>query len=95
MTKYRTYMSVTLHSEGASASEVTDAMKKLGWVPVYGMYDYAYTWDDEWGNKGEDFDEYTAFLNSVHSNLKGLNVSYNLWTTEYGKEDFEVWECPY
>ena len=46
MTKYRTYMSVTVHSEGASPSEITDVMKELGWEPVYGAYDFVYTWED-------------------------------------------------
>ena len=93
MTKYRTYMSVNIHSEGASPKEVYDALKDLGWKPVYGAYDFAFTWNDEWGD-GNNFDEYCEYINSVHGKLKGLNVSYNLWTTEYGKEDFEVWECP-
>ena len=85
-------MSVTLHSEGATPSEITNVMKTLGWTPVYGAYDYSYAWDESWGNKGENFDEYCEYINTVHNKLKGLNVSYKLWTTEHGKEDFEIWE---
>ena len=90
MTKYVTYMSVTHHSEGASPKEVYSVLRELGWKPVYGAYDFAYVWDENWGDKTQNFEEYCEYINSIHDKLKGLNVYYNLWTTEYGKEDYSV-----
>jgi hypothetical protein len=84
-------MSVTIHSEGASPREVYDVLKELGWKPVYGAWDFAYTWDDNWGDKSENFEEYAEYINNVHNKLKGLNVNYNLWTSESGKEDYTVY----
>jgi hypothetical protein len=91
MTKYITYMSVYHHSEGASPEEVYNKLKDLGWKPVYGAYDFAYEWDEQWGEKSNNFEEYAKYIAEVHNKLKGLNVYYNLWTTEYGKEDYAVY----
>jgi hypothetical protein len=90
MTKYVTYMSVYHHSEGASPEEVYYTMKDLGWKPVYGAWDFAYDWTENWGEKSSNFEEYAKYIADVHNKLKGLNVYYNLWTTEYGKEDYAV-----
>jgi hypothetical protein len=90
MTKYVTYMSVYHNSEGASPREVWDTLKDLGWKPVYGKYDFAYEWEDNWGKKSSNFDEYATYIADVHNKLRGLKVYYNLWTSEYGKEDFAV-----
>ena len=92
MTEYRTYMSVTLHSEGAKLSDITRVMEELGWKPVYGAYDFAYEWDKKLVDEG-NFEEYCKNINTVHDSLSGLNVSFNIRTFEQGKEEFTTINC--
>ncbi len=90
MTAWITYMEVSMNSEGVSPKELTNTLKQYGWTPVYGRYDYAYRWDDNWGNKDHNIQEYFDHMNKVHQVLKGFNVWYSLRTYETGKENFWV-----
>ena len=71
MTKFVTYMSVTLHSNGAAPSEITRVMKGLGWKPLYGASDFAYTWNEDLKENGT-FEKYCDIINIVHDRLKIL-----------------------
>jgi hypothetical protein len=83
-------MEVSMHSEGATPTELTHKLAEHGWKPVYGRYDYAYKWDQNWGNKENNIQEFLDFINTWHDVLKGQNVHYSLRTYEQGKEDFWV-----
>ncbi len=93
MAKYVTYMSVTLHPDGANPTEITRVLRNLGWKPVYGGYDYAYEWDKELTVGQENFDKYCDQINTMHTSLKNMDVTYNLRTFEHGKEEFTTHYC--
>jgi hypothetical protein len=83
-------MEVSMHSEGSTPNELTHKLQEHGWKPVYGRYDFAYKWDQNWGNKEHNIQEFLDFINTWHDVLKGHNVHYSLRTYEQGKEDFWV-----
>jgi len=85
-----TYMEVSLSSEGVTPTELTSRLREHGWKPVYGRYDFAYKWEQNWGNKHSNIQEFLEFINQWHQILKGYNVHYSLRTYEEGKEDFWV-----
>lgn len=85
-----TYMEVSMYSEGATPTELTHKLKEHGWHPVYGRYDFAYKWDQNWGNKETNIQEFLDYINTWHEVLKGYNIHYSLRTYEEGKEDFWV-----
>ena len=90
MPGYITYMKITLNPTGASPREITDILRNYGWKPVYGTYDYAYTWGPNWGSKDTNIQEFFEHTNKTHEALKGCHVNYSLYTYEQGKEDFFV-----
>jgi hypothetical protein len=73
-----TYMEVSLSSEGVKPTELTSRLREHGWRPVYGRYDYAYKWDQNWGHKDSNIQEFFEFINKWHEILKGYNVHYYL-----------------
>jgi hypothetical protein len=83
-------MEVSMYSEGSTPTELTHKLKEHGWHPVYGRYDFAYKWDQNWGNKETNIQEFLDYINTWHEVLKGYNVHYSLRTYEEGKEDFWV-----
>jgi hypothetical protein len=60
--------------------------------PVSG-YDYAYYWGDNWGTKGNNWDEYFSYIESTLTNaLKGYNLHYYLRTYKVGDEgEYRAW----
>lgn len=90
MAGYITYMEVSMNSEGVTPEELTKTLKKLGWKPVYGRYDYAYDWGTDWGHKDTNIQEFFTHINKTHKTLKGCKVYYSLRTYEQGKENFPV-----
>lgn len=70
-----TYMTLWFSSEGKRPSEVTDKLKEIGFVPIKGLYDYKYDWDD-----GAPLDEVLRIGNRVQSALKDHKVLFNLET---------------
>ena len=92
MTKYVTYMSITLHSGGATPSEIARVMEELGWKPIFGACDFAYAWDKDLSKEG-NFEKYCENINAVHDKLGHLNLSYNLQTFKKGKEGFTIITC--
>ena len=93
--RYVTYLSVTLNSEGSSPSEVTRRLTDIGWSPVYGAYDFKREWNGTDTNVvTDDVTNLINYIDEVHNVLRGLNVSYQVYTYEVGKEDFTVWNTP-
>ena len=90
MTGYITYMEVSFSSEGVAPSELTETLRKIGWKPIYGRYDYAYDWETNWGNKDSDIEEFLNHINKTHETLRGSRVNYSLRTYMGGTEDFVV-----
>jgi hypothetical protein len=101
---YTTYIAVSYNSDGGSPTEVHKRIVALGWTPVFGEYDYKFTWDPgtryvwtkdkklkkiDWNKNIENF---VKFIDNLHEVLRGLNVRYTIRTVETGKEDFFVVE---
>lgn len=90
MSAYITYMEVSFSSEGVTPRELTEILRKIGWKPVYGRYDYAYDWGIDWGNKDTNIQEFFTHINKTHESLKGSRVNYSLRTYMQGTENFLV-----
>ena len=83
-------MEVSLNPDGPPPSELTNTLRKFGWTPVYGRYDYAYKWNDNWSKNEDNINEYFTHMNKVHEVLKGSHVNYSLRTFEQGTENFWI-----
>jgi hypothetical protein len=90
MPEYITYMEVNLNSEGVPPDELTETLRKIGWKPVYGRYDFAYEWGPQWNKGGTNMQEYFTHIKKTHNTLRGCKVHYCLRTFEQGTEDFPV-----
>lgn len=93
MPKYVTYMEVNISSEGVPPSTLAETLKKIGWKPCYGRYDFAYEWGNQWGEKDTNMQEYFDHLNRTHHTLQGCNVNYCCRTYEKGRENFHIKPC--
>jgi len=106
MPTYVTYLEVSLNPNSAAPSKIVNNLKRLGWNPVYGQYDFAYTWDNTWnwnykgnGNGGKKTTaarrnggnkKFWTHINKAHKVLQDLNVTWCFRTYEKGREDFYV-----
>ena len=90
---YTTYMKVNFHPTGQTPKDITSILKNHGWHPVYGNYDYAYNWEDNWGTNDTNIQGFLDFINKTHVALKGSDVIYSVYTYEHGKENFYVKRC--
>ncbi len=72
----RTYMTLTLNSEGAAPSEVTKTLTNLGFLATIGQHDYCY----DWAKRKPSVDEVIELLDKVHARLRGMNVQYHVAT---------------
>ena len=64
MTAYITYMEVSFNSEGVTPGDLTENLRRIGWKPIYGRYDFAYEWGTNWGNKDRNIQEFLNHLNN-------------------------------
>ena len=90
---YTTYMKVNFHPRGHTPTDITNILEKYGWKPVYGNFDYAYHWEDNWGSNDTNIQGFLDFINKTHKALKGSEVIYSICTYEHGKENFYVKRC--
>jgi hypothetical protein len=96
MPTYVTYLELSLNPNSAAPTEIVSALKGLGWRPVYGQYDFAWSWDAKWNGNGGHGDggnpnANEAFwnqINEAHKVLQRLNVTWSFRTYEQGREDF-------
>ena len=72
----KTYLTITLNSEGSSPSEVKDQLMNLGFKAAKGSYDFLYEWDEEEAT----VEDLVWFADKVHSALKGFNVLFSIET---------------
>lgn len=70
----KTYVTLTLSSEGGKASEVTEILQNLGFEAVHGNYDFVY----DWKTKKVPVEELIAFADKVQSALRGKNVLFQI-----------------
>ena len=89
MPKYVTYLQLVLNPNSSNPGKIATALKKQGWWPVWGSYDFAWWWDSSWTPK--DKRNYWTKMNRTHSTLKKLNVSCSFRTYVKGKEPSHVW----
>ena len=66
----KTYVTVTLNSEGGLASEVTDILIDMGFNSTLGSHDFVYDWKD----KEIAPVQIINFVDKVQKKLKGKNV---------------------
>ena len=74
----RTFVVVTLSSEGASATQVTNKLQDLGFKTTLGNHDFVYYWDDD------DItpENVIQFVDKVQASLKGMNVLLQFATNQ-------------
>lgn len=72
----RTYVTVTISSEGAKASEITGTFEELGFKTTLGSHDFVYDWKD----KSVSADQVINFIDKVQGKLKGMNVMISATT---------------
>ncbi|MGB9636446.1 MAG: hypothetical protein ACPL1Y_04270 [Thermoplasmata archaeon] len=75
--KMRTYITLHLHSDGATFSEVAELLEGLGFKPVKGYYDFVYEWDRKATVKDSLW-----FADKIHTALKGKKVYFRIETVE-------------
>ncbi|MEW5937810.1 MAG: hypothetical protein AB1665_08355 [Candidatus Thermoplasmatota archaeon] len=72
----KTYVTLTLSSEGAPASGITKALLGLGFKPALGEHDFVYRWAD----KHVTTEQVIEFIDKVQSTLKGMGVGLHFTT---------------
>ena len=72
----KTYVTVTINSEGERASIIAEKFKELGFKSTLGTHDFVYEW------KGKDIApvQVINFVDRVQTKLKGKNVLLNFTT---------------
>ncbi len=72
----KTYVTVTINSEGEKASIIAEKFKELGFKSTLGTHDFVYEW------KGKDIApvQVINFVDRVQTKLKGKNVLLNFTT---------------
>lgn len=70
-----TYLRLLVHSQGASPTEVTRRLWKVGFVPVQGNYDFVYDWEGT-----PDPEELIELTEEVGRVLAGCRVLFELET---------------
>ncbi len=71
----KTYLTIYFDSEGVKPSEVTELLKKLGFEPMHGPYDFVYDWK---GSAGVE--DVIRFGDRVKALLKRLKIYYKMET---------------
>jgi len=66
------YLKFYFNSEGVSPLETIRIVRKIGFIPEVGDYDMVIRFDDP--------EEYTKIVESLHTTLKGMNITYTLTT---------------
>lgn len=72
----KTYVTLTLSSEGFPASEITKALLEMGFKPALGEHDFVYRWAD----KHVTTQDVIGFIDRVQSKLKGMGVGLHFTT---------------
>lgn len=70
-----TYLRLLVHAQGASPTEVTRRLWKVGFVPVQGNYDFVYDWEGI-----PDPEELIDLTEEVGRALAGCRVLFELET---------------
>ena len=74
----RTFVVVTLSSEGASATQVTNKLMDLGFKTMLGSHDFVYYWDED----DVTPENVIQFVDKVQTELKGMNVFLQFATSQ-------------
>ncbi len=72
----KTYVTVSLSSEGGPASLISQKLKDLGFDTTFGTHDFVYDWKD----KDVSPVEIITFVDRILTKLKGMNVRLNVTT---------------
>lgn len=78
MSSMKTYVTITVSSEGAPVSDVVKILKGMGFESTLGNHDFEYDWE------GQDIvaGDVIGFVDSVQESLKGMNVRLNFTTLD-------------
>jgi len=91
MPTFVTYLELRMGPESAPPSKIVESLKALGWRPVFGRYDFGYSWNGNWNTPGNGGgQEFWKQINDAHTALQSLNVTWSFRTFEQGREDFYV-----
>ncbi len=71
----KTYITLWFSSEGENPVVVVNELKEIGFEPVYGNYDMAYSWD-----KKPSIDDILYLADVVKKKLNGKGVLFKLET---------------
>ena len=101
MPTFVTYLELRMNPNSAPPTDIVNALKGLGWRPVYGQYDFAWSWEAKWNGNGGEGDgghgnggngggnhDFWSQINEAHKVLQRLNVTWSFRTYEQGREDF-------
>jgi|GEM_PF-630452 len=73
----RTYITLQLHPDGATFSEVAELLEGLGFKPVKGYYDFVYEWD-----RRATVKDSLWFADKICNALRGKKVFFRIETIE-------------
>jgi hypothetical protein len=71
----KTYLRITINSEGAKPSEIVDKLLGLGFKATKGSHDFVYEWDE-----AADVKDVIWFGDKIHAVLKGSKVLFSMET---------------
>ena len=66
----KTYVTVSVSSDGGLASEITEILIDMGFNTTIGGHDFVY----DWGSGDVTADQVIAFVDKVQGKLRGKNV---------------------
>jgi hypothetical protein len=75
----KTYIRLKFNSRGTKPSEVYRLFKEEKFLPTIGEYDFVYDWGE---GKDVDPSDILEKLDSLHNMLKGLEVIYEVTTSD-------------
>ena len=74
----KTYVTITVSSDGAPVSEVVKILKEMGFESTLGNHDFEYDWEGQEVVAGDVIN----FVDSVQRSLKGMHVRLNFTTLD-------------
>jgi len=85
MANWVTYLSIEMNPNSARPAAIVGKLTKLGWKPVWGEFDFAWTWGSKWHPNGKNA-YYWNTIQKAHKTLQALRVDFSFRTYQKGKE---------
>lgn len=78
MSRFQTYVTVTVSCDGSKPSEITRKLQELGFRPTYGIHDFVYDWKE----KNIALEQIIEFADKVQKKLKGTGAMLHFTTVK-------------